>query len=323
MPADAAAREQQRHGRQARWPSEIPRRGWWDILLRVKDSQSSTNISLIAAGLAFYAFLAIPSAFTALVALYGLVFDAASVGRQVDAMASVMPSEARQIIATVLTTITSSPSAKLGLALVISVLVALWSARSGTASLMTALNIAYGEQEKRGIIRFNLHAMLLTLSAVIFAIVALALVALLPAIIDLLPLGPYSKLAATIVRWPVLLCLVMVALAATYRFAPSRESARWRWVSWGAAVATLLWLAGSALFSLYVTEFASYDKTYGSLGAVVVLLMWLYVSSYVVLLGATLNAEIEHQTERDSTTGSPKPMGQRGATMADTAGESR
>jgi membrane protein len=317
------ARMDDAHGRHADRPSEIPRPGWWDILLRVKDDLSRTNVSLIAAGLAFYAFLAIPSALTALVALYGLAFDPSAVGKQIDAMSAIMPADAIRIVSTILTSITTSSGSKLSVALGISVLLALWSARSGTASLMTALNMAYEEEEKRGFIRFNVHAFVLTLFATIFALLALALVAVLPVVIDLLPLGSYGKLVASVVRWPVLVLLLVASLSAIYRFAPSREQARWRWVSWGAAVATLLWLVGSILFSLYVSTIAAYDKTYGSLGAVVVLLMWLYVTCYVILLGAELNAEIEHQTARDSTTGTPRPMGERGARVADTLGETR
>lgn len=317
------ARADDAHGRDAEWPSEIPRPGWWDILLRVKDDLSRTNVSLVAAGLAFFAFLAIPSALTALVALYGLVFDPAAVGKQIDAMQGIMPAQAVGIVANILTSITSSPNSKLSVAFGMSVLLALWSARSGTASLMTALNMAYEEPEKRGFFSFYLHAFALTVGATVFTVLALALIAVLPAVIDLLPLGSYGKLVASIVRWPVLIVLIMVNLSAIYRFAPSREAAKWRWVSWGAAAATILWLVGSVLFSLYVSKIATYDKTYGSLGAVVALLMWLYLTCFAVLLGAEFNAEIEHQTARDSTTGQPQPMGERGAKMADTLGKTR
>lgn len=311
------------HGREATWPSHIPARGWRDIALRVGENISRTNLSLIAAGLAFFAFLAIPSALTALVALYGLAFDPAAVGRQIAAMKGVVPDAAIGIISDELTQITQSSGSKLSFALALSVIVALWSVRSGTASLIAALNIAYDEREKRGMFRFYLDALTLTACGTLFVTVAVALVAVLPAVIAFLPLGPFAKIAAAAVRWPALLALVMAALAAIYRYAPSRAKARWRWVSWGAAIATVLWLGGSALFSLYVSSFASYEKTYGSLGAVVALLMWLYVSCFVVLLGAEINAEMEHQTARDSTTGAPKPMGERGATMADTLGETK
>jgi membrane protein len=310
-------------GRRASSPGQIPARGWWDILMRVKDDISCNNLSLIAAGVAFYAFLAIPSALTALVSLYGLVFNPDDVQRQLQGLQGVLPGEGATVIADQLKNISSGSGSKLGVGLVFSLLVALWSTRSGTSSLITALDIAYGEQEKRGFIRFQAIALGLTLGAVLFAVVALALVAVLPAIIDLLPLGRFGRTVAEIVRWPLLVVLMMVALAALYRFAPSREEPKWRWVSWGAVIATLLWIAGSALFSVYVREFASYDKTYGSLGAVVVLLIWLYLTCFAVLLGAQINAEIERQTAHDSTTGRQKPMGARGARAADTIGPAR
>jgi membrane protein len=311
------------HGREATRPSDIPSRGWRDIVLRVVQKASSASLSLVAAGLAFFAFLAIPAALTALVAVYGLVFDPSAVGKQIEAMKGVIPGEAISIISNELTQVTSSSQSKLSLALGLSVLIALWSARSGTSSLMSALNIVYDEREKRNVFRFYLDALVLTACGTLFAIVAVALVAVLPAVMTFLPLGSYAKVAAAAARWPVLLALVMASLAAIYRYAPSRERARWRWVSWGAVIATMLWLAGSALFSLYVSSVAGYAKTYGSLGAVVALLMWLYVTCFVLLLGAAIDAEMEHQTARDTTTGRPRPMGERGATMADTLGETK
>jgi membrane protein len=292
------------HGRAATWPSEIPPRGWWDIALRVKDNLSRHNTSLIAAGIAFYVFLAIPSAVTALVSLYGLVFDPRTVAQQVQA-------------------ITARPAATLGVGLLVSVLLAIWGARSATGALISALNITYEEPERRNFFRLQAITFGLTLGAVLFAVVALALVAVLPAVVHLLPLGAVGTWVALVLPWPILLVLVMVMLAAVYRYAPSREEPRWRWVSWGAVIATALWLAGSAGFSLYVGKFASYDKTYGSLGAVVVLLLWLYLTAFIALLAAEFNAETEHQTARDSTTGQQRPLGQRGARVADSVGASR
>ncbi|HUK61540.1 MAG TPA: YihY/virulence factor BrkB family protein [Stellaceae bacterium] len=311
------------HARDATWPSHITARGWRDIALRVLDSISRTNLSLVAAGLAFFAFLAIPAALTALVALYGLVFDPGAVGRQIAAMRVIVPADAIGVISGELTQITSSSGSKLSFALGVSVVIALWTARSGTSSLMSGLNIVYEEPEKRSLFRFYLDALMLTACGTIFAILAVALVAVLPAAIALLPLGDYTKAVAAVARWPILLVLVTLSFAAVYRYAPCRRQPRWRWVSWGAVIATLLWLGGSALFSLYVSNFASYNKTYGSLGAVVALLMWLYVSCFCVLLGGTINAEMEHQTARDSTIGAPKPIGKRRATMADTLGETK
>ncbi len=291
------------HAREATWPSHIPARGWRDIAFRVAADISRTNLSLIAAGLAFFAFLAIPAALTALVALYGLAFDRSAVQGQLAALKGVIPADVVGILSGELTRITSSSGSKLSFALALSVVIALWSARSGTSSLMSALNIAYGESEKRSLFRFYFDAMMLTACGTLFAILAVALVAVLPAAIAVLPLGDYAKAAAAGARWPVLLLLVTLSFAAIYRYAPCRTLVRWRWVSWGAAIATVLWLGGSALFSLYVSSFATYDRTYGSLGAVVALLMWLYFSCFVVLLGGTINAEMEHQTVREGMAG--------------------
>ena len=291
------------------------------MLMRVKDGISETNLSLIAAGVAFYAFLAIPFGFAALVAAYGLVFDPADVGRQVDAMSGILPEQVVRLLGEQLAGLTAKPPVSLGIGFLISFGVALWSSRSAMSSLMTALNIVYEEKEKRGFIRFQASALLLTVAAVIAALVSLGLIAVIPAVVELVPLGDVGKLIASIGRWPVLAALVLFGLAALYRYAPSREAPRWRWVSWGATAAGGLWLLASVAFSLYVSEYAAYDKTYGSLGAVVVLLLWLYLSMFAVLLGAEINAQLEHQTARDSTTGRPAPLGARGATMADTVGQ--
>lgn len=310
-------------GRRADRPSRIPWRGWRDILIRTFENISRTNATLVAAGVAFFAFLAIPSAFAALVALYGLVFNPSDVQHQVEAMRGVVPDQAIGLISNQLQAIASHSPTRLGVSFGISFVLLLWSARSGVSSLMTALNIAYEENEKRGYIAFEATALALTAGGLLFAILSLALIVLLPAAFELLPLGAFSKTLASVVRWPVLIALIVMSLAALYRFGPSRERARFRWLSWGATVASLVWLMASALFSIYVTYFGSYDKTYGSLGGVVVLLMWLYLSCLAVLVGAEMNAEIEHQTARDSTTGPPEPMGKRGAKMADTLGEPR
>jgi len=266
--------------------------------LQLSSDIAGANISLIAAALAFYAFLAIPSAFSALVALYGLVFDPIDVERQIGHMQGVIPDEAIRLVTDQLQSITMSPHSRLGVALAVSVPIALWSMRSGISSLMTSMTIAYAEQERRSLVKFETEAFLLTVGATLFVVVAIALVAVLPAVIDLLPLGAFGRSVASIVRWPLLLALIMVGLGALYRFGPSREGVRCRWVTIGAIVASLLWLVGSLLFSVYVADFAAYDKTYGSLGGVVVLLMWLYVSSFAVLLGATLNAALERAATR-------------------------
>lgn len=307
-------------GRDAECPSRIPARGWRDILLRVKGRLFEDNISIVAAGVAFYALTSIPPGLGALISIYGLAFDPATVQSQVESLRYLLPGEALGIVSGQLEALVKTAPASLGLSLVISLGLALWSTRAGMATLMTALNVAYEEDEKRGFFRFVLMSLALTACALLFGVVAIALIAVLPATIDLLPLGGASKMICAVIRWPVLALIVMAGLAALYRFAPSRDRPRWRWVSWGAAGATALWIAASALFSLYVGSFGAYDRTYGSLGAIIVLLMWLYISAYIVLAGAELNAEMEHQTARDSTVGPPRPLGRRGAQVADTVG---
>lgn len=311
------------HGRRADHPGEIPKRGWRDILLRVKTDISEKSLGLISAGTAFYAFLAIPSGFTALIALYGLVFDPHQVERQLTILEGVMPAQALDILHDQLNTLTSQPRQALGISFAISLAVALWSANSATTSMMTALNVVYEESERRGLIRYYATALAITAGAVIFALVALTLIAVLPAVMQFLPVGELGKTLTTVLRWPVLMALFVIGLGIGYRFAPSRNKPKWQWVSWGAFAAVILWIAASAAFSFYVSHFNSYEKTYGSLAGVVLLLMWLYFSAYSVIVGAELNAEIEHQTVKDSTTGREKPMGHRGAKMADTIGEER
>ena len=308
-------------GQSAETPSEIPKRGWWSILERVYSSLKTKNLSILAAGVAFFAMLSVFPALAALVAIYGLLADPATVQRQINEIHGLIPGEAQNVIATYLKSLVGSNSSKLGLSLIGSIAIAFWSARAGTVSLMQALNVTYEEEEKRGLIRFQAVAMGMTVAAVLFAIVALTLVAAVPAVIQFLPFSRKLKIVGVVAPWPILVALVAVGLAATYRFAPSRREAKWRWVSWGGVLATLLWLVASVGFSLYVAKFGSYDKTFGSLGAIVVLLTWLYLSAYSILLGACLNAEMEHQTARDTTSGAEKPMGQRGAKMADTVAD--
>jgi membrane protein len=308
-------------GHQAERPQQIPKRGWWNILKRVYKALNEKNLSILAAGVAFYAMLAIFPALAALVAIYGLIANPATVQHEINAIHGLIPGEAQNLIATYLKSISTSSSSKLGIGLVVSVLVALWSARSGTVTLIEALNITYEEKEKRGVIRYELIALGMTAAAILFGIVALTLVAAVPATISLLSISGVWKTAGYFLPWPILVVLLFIGLAAAYRFLPSREEAKWRWVSWGGALATALWIIASIGFSFYVSEFGNYDKSFGSLGAVVVLLTWLYLSAYVVLIGACLNAEMEHQTARDTTTGAEKPMGQRGARMADTVAD--
>jgi membrane protein len=310
-------------GRLAEEPRQITSAGWHDILARVFADIGRDNVSLMAAGIAFYALLSLAPALTALVALYGLVFEPSQVEAQVKAVEGLIPPEGRQLIVQQLSDVVQASSSTLGIGFVVSLAVSIWSANYATSAMMSALNVVYVESEKREILRYYGTTLVLTVSGVIFAFLSLLLIAVIPAVLGLLPLGGFGKELVSAARWPVLLLLFGSALAVVYRYAPSRNEPRWSWVSWGAAAATLLWIVGSALFSLYVGRFATYNKTYGSLGAVVVLLMWFWMSAYAVLLGAELNAEMEHQTARDTTDRPRKPLGKRGAYVADTIAEER
>lgn len=310
-------------GRDANKPSEITAEGWKDVLFRVKKEINEDNVSLVAAGVAFYGLMALAPAIAALVSIYGLFVPPQDMHSQMANLAQFMPADARQLILDQITRIASASDTNLSIAAVGSLLLALLSAMKGAKALITAANITYDEKEKRGFVKLNLAAFALTIGSILFVIVALVLIAGFPIVVDYLPVPDGIQSVLSLTRWPVLGVLLILGLAAFYRYAPNRNEPKWRWVTWGSVLGMVLWLVGSILFSLYVSNFASYNETYGSLGAVVVLLMWFYLSAFVVLLGAEVNSEMEHQTARDSTVGEEAPMGQRGAYVADTVGESR
>lgn len=300
----------------------MPHPGWLDILWRTRRQLSEDNLSILAAGVAFYAFLAVVPALAAMLALYGLWADPAQIAAHLESLAQVLPPEAMPLVHEQLTRLTANqPVAGWGAALGIAL--ALLSSAKGTKAMVQALNIAYDEQERRGFFKLNAIAIGLTLAGIVTVIALLALVAVMPVVVGFLGLSQWMKGLAEVVRWVVLALLFLAVLAGLYRIAPCRDAPRWLWLSPGAAVATGLWLAGSAAFSLYVSRFAGYEKTYGSLGTVVIFLMWLYLTMYVVLLGAELNTELERQTVKDTTEGEPRPLGSRGAYAADTVGPER
>ena len=314
--------QQNDRGRQATSPAEMPARGWSDILWRTYDSFGQDRILLVAAGVTFYALLALVPALASFLALYGLFFDPQRIGNQLDQLAGVMPSGAIDIIRDQTTRIASQGSGKLSAAFLLGLVISLWSANAGVKSMFDAMNVAYDETEKRGFIQLNAQSLLFTLGAIAFLILALAALTVVPIVLAYFN----ESLAATLIsfgRWPLLLAILFVALAVLYRFGPSRAKAQWRWVSWGSAVAAFGWLAFSMLFSWYVANFGSYNKTYGSLGAVIGFLTWMWLSVTIVLAGAELNSELEHQTAQDTTGGGGKPLGERGAAMADTVGQSK
>jgi membrane protein len=315
-----AATDTARRGRDADVPTRIPAKGWKDVLMRVKDQVGENHLSIIAAGVAFYLLLSLVPALAALVAIYGVFADPSDITRQVDSLGRVLPDEALQLIEEQLERLTSASTRALGVGAVAGVAVALWSATKGTKALIDSVNIAYEERETRGFVRLNLIALGLTLALIAFVVVALALVAVVPLVLGPLGLGANLAWALSLLRWPLLLVFLMAALAVLYRFAPDRDEPRWRWVSPGAIGASVLFLVGSVAFSIYVSKSDTYDATYGSLGAIAITMMWLFVAAFSVLLGAQLNAETERQTRRDSTEGPAQPMGARGAHAADTVG---
>lgn len=308
-------------GGHAGTPTQIPPRGWWQVLRRAFGESKADNVPMLAGGVAFFGFLALFPSLIAAITLYGLVADPATVAQQVDSFAAALPREAQPIIRDQLGAVTSASRGSLGVGLVLSLLAALWSASSGTSNLVQAVNIAYDEEETRGFLKLRGTALALTLGAIVFVLLALVLVALVPLVLDMLQLGTVGTVIAQVVRWGALLAVVVVGLAVVYRFAPDRADPRFRWTSTGALVAAVLWIAGSIGFSLYVNNFGSYNKTYGALAGVIVLMLWLFLTSYVVLLGAEINAEAERQTINDTTTGRPKPLGERDASAADQLAE--
>ena len=307
-----------RPGEEAEKPTAIPPRGWWQVVRRAVKEASADNVAMLAAAVAFFAFLAVPPTMIAGLTLYGLVADPEQAARQMEALADTLPEQAQPLIADQLGAVASSSDGALGLGLIVSLLGALWSASSGTSNLMKAINIAYDEDETRGFLKLRGVALVLTLGAIVFMLVTLALVAVVPPLLEALQLGVVGTVLAQVVRWGLLIALGVGALAVAYRLAPDRADPKFAWTSTGALVATMLWVLGSLGFSLYVNNFGSYNKTYGALAGIVVFLLWLYLTSYIVLLGAEINAESEKQTRADTTTGDPLPMGQRRAEAADT-----
>ncbi|RXH41646.1 YihY/virulence factor BrkB family protein [Bradyrhizobium zhanjiangense] len=312
--------EDENRGRLADSPSEIPAKGWKDILLRVYDNISEHRVLALAAGMTYFSLLAIFPALAALVAIYGLFSDPGSIAKHLDQVSGFIPGGAIDVAKDQLTRVASKGNRTLGLTFVIGLAVSLWSANAAMKSLFDTLNIVYGEKEKRGFVKLNAVSLSFTVAGIAFVLVALGAVVVLPVVLNFIGLSNAADLLARIARWPAMFIVVGLALALIYRFGPSREAPRWRWITWGSAVATVLWLGASALFSWYAANFGKFNETYGSLGAAIGFMTWLWISAIVILLGAELDAEMEHQTARDTTTGSEKPMGARGARMADTVG---
>jgi membrane protein len=307
-------------GRLATTPSEIPARGWKDILWRVYERITECRVIAVAAGVTFYALLAIFPAIAALISIYGLFADPASMAGQLDTVSGFLPGGAIDVIRDQMERIASQGKGTLGFAFIVGLAISLWSANAGVKSLFDALNVVYAEKEERSLVRLNAISLSLTLAAIVFLIVALAIIAVMPIALKYIGLENSTQWVVTVARWPLMFLVITFALAVVYRYGPSRREPLWRWVTWGSIFAALVWIAVSILFSWYAANFGSYNKTYGSLGAVIGFMTWIWIPTIVILAGAAIDAEMEHQTLRDTTAGHPKPLGQRGAKMADTVG---
>lgn len=320
MPEDFARANEKGRGRQAQEPRDIPPLGWQDVLWRVAKAIPEDRVLATGGSVAFFTLLAVFPAIAVVVSLYGLFADARTIGDHLVLLAGILPAGVLDLIRGQVIEVTTKQTPALSLAFGISFVVAFWSANSGMAALFDALNVVYGERERRSLVRFYGTTFLFTLGAAFFALAAIGGVVVLPVMLKLIGYAGSAELILSVARWPVLLLVVMLGLAVVYRFGPSRRSPQWQWVSIGSIAAALLWIGGSMIFSWYVASFDSYNKTYGSLGAGVGFMIWIWLSVVIVLVGGEINAEMEHQTARDTTEGPEKPLGARGATMADHVG---
>ncbi len=292
-------------------------RGWKDILSRVYQDIGSDRVVALSAGVTFYSILSLFPAIAALVALYGLFADPGTIAGHLDSLSGILPGGALQVVGDEMKRIAAQGRSTLGTTFIVGLATALWSANAGIKSVFDALNLTNKEPEKRGVIKLNAVSLTFTLATILFLLMALGTMVVLPVVLDYFGVAAVAEQLTNVLRWPALLVVVMFGLALLYRYGPSRVPPKWRWISWGSAFAAIGWLAVSILFSWYAAHFGSYNKTYGSLGAVIGFMVWIWLSVIVILLGAELNSEIE-QSARDATTGAPKPMGARGPGMADT-----
>lgn len=314
---DARTLEERYPGATADKPTQVPFKGWLQIAKRGFKEFNADQMPLLAAGVAFYTFLALVPSLVAAMLIYGLVTDPAEVANQVRSVSGTLPQDARNLLEGQLTDLAASSKSGLSFGVVISLLLALWSASGGTGNLITAVNLAYDEKETRNFVKKRALALGLTVGAIIVFALTMTLVAVFPAVANALDLTGPLRFGVEALRWVTLLVVLGIALAVLYKLAPNRDDPKVRWASVGAVVATLVWILASIGFSLYVNNFGSYGKTYGSLAGVVVLLLWLWLSIVAVLLGAEINAEAEKQTVKDTTRGPDKPMGERNALKAD------
>ncbi|OWW00148.1 ribonuclease [Rhizobium sp. R72] len=308
-------------GRNAAVPEAIPLKGLRDVFWRVVEEVLDDRATLIAAGVTFYLLLALFPALAAMVAIYGLVADPATMAEHLRELSGLLPPGAFDFIAERIKSLVETRSSTLGLTFFIGLAFALWSSHNATLAVFDAMNVAYEEREKRGLIRLNAVALCFTLCAMLAAALMIGLVAVMPVALSFIWMDQFKEHMALVLRWPLLLSIAALATTAVYRFGPSREPAKLRWMTWGAVLVTVSWFVMSLGFSFYLDHFANYSATYGTLGALIGFLVWTWLSVVILIIGGELNAELEHQTARDTTTGFPLPMGSRGAYVADTIGK--
>ncbi len=310
-----------KRGRDATSPAKIPATGWKDIAFRIKDEIGEDQVGFASAAVAFYLLMGFIPTLGAVVCLYGFFADPGEVERQIAGLAGVVPPDAMDIFGSELQRIAASDS-KAGWGAIISLLLAVWGGSQAMDSLITALNVAYDEDDQRGWLRRKLLGLVLTLGFALALVMVVVLLTAVPIALSVFNIPESDTWLVELIKWPLLMLVVSAGIAMLYRYAPARSDAKWKWVTPGSILATVLWIVGSALFSWYASTFGDYAATYGSIGGIVVLLMWFYITGFVIMLGAEVNAEIEHQTAKDTTTGAPEPMGQRGAYVADDLGDS-
>jgi membrane protein len=293
-----------RPGADADSPTDVPPKGWWDVLKRTYASFSDHRLLAVAAGVTFYSLLALFPGIAAFVSLYGLFADASTINSHLTAMASLLPGGALEILTGQISRIATKGGGALGLSFAIGLITSLWSSNAGIKALFDALNVVYGKAEARGFVRLNLVSFTFTIGAILFAFIAIAAITVVPIVLQTVGLGDATQWILWAARWPALLLVLIIGLAALYRYGPSRNDAKLRWITPGSAIAAIAWLAFSMIFSWYVANFGSYNETYGTLGAVVGFMTWIWLSVAIVLIGGTINAELEEQTDRPTETAS-------------------
>lgn len=304
-------------GRRARRPSQIPFKGYKEIFKRVVSQINNDHVQIVSAGIAFYCFMAVFPTIAAAFFIYGLIMDPVEIQAQLSKLISILPNEAGEMIAGIMETSAEKSDKSLGWGLLISIALSIWSANKGMSAIFQGINIAYDETDDRNIFKKYGLTLLFTFGGIIIGLICVGLVIGFSAFVDALPLPEVMKTIISYLRWPLMGIIIALSLSIIYKIAPDRTNPKFKWVIWGALIATVIWIGGSLIFSLYVNNFGSYDKTYGSFGAVIILMLWFFLSAFIILLGAEIASEMEHQTEIDTTIGPEQPMGDRGAYHAD------